>query len=223
MLRQWNFDARPDSAAAAMFEAWFLRLAPTIAGDDLGPIATDLYQSRFTFVTRFLLNTLTSTDSLWCDDVTTDRKETCEDAVTAALHEGVLELTRQMGGDLSRWRWDGVHRAVFPHQGLDAVSVLRPLLSRSMPNGGDWSTVNVGTVSTEHPFEQRSVAGYRQIIDLSPANDSRFLDDLGESGHPLSTHYDDFLADWHAVKHRRMRMTRSDIESGAIGRLHLVP
>ena len=30
----------------------------------------DLYQSRFTFVTRFLLNTLRSNDSAWCDDVT---------------------------------------------------------------------------------------------------------------------------------------------------------
>jgi penicillin amidase len=224
LLRQWNFDARADSAAAAIFEAWFLRLAPTIVGDDLGSIVTDLYQSRFTFVTRFLLNTLRSADSPWCDDVTTtEKRETCEDAVTTALHEAVNELARRMGGGISSWRWDRVHIAVFPHQGLDAVAVLRPILSRSVPHGGDWSTVNVGAVSTEHPFEQRSVSGYRQIVDLSPANDSRFLVDVGESGHPLSSHYDDFLADWQAVRHRKMRMARSDVEAGAIGHLTLLP
>ena len=47
-----------------------------------------------------------------------------------------------------------MHRAVFPHQGLDAVGALRPLLSRSMPNGGDWSTVNVGPVAADALYEQ---------------------------------------------------------------------
>ena len=90
-----------------------------------------------------------------------------------------------------------------------------------MPNGGDWSTVNVGPVAADALYEQRSVPGYREIIDLSPANDSRFIDAVGESGHPLSPHYDDFLRDWQAVRYRKMRMERADIEHGAIGRLLL--
>ena len=94
---------------------------------------------------------------------------------------------------MARWRWDAVHHAVFPHQGLDAVAVLRPLLSRSVPNGGDWSTVNVGPVAADDPYEQHRSPATGEIIDLSPANDSRFLDGLGESGHLLSPHYDDFL------------------------------
>jgi penicillin amidase len=222
-LRSWNFDARGDSKAAAIFEAWFLRLAPALAGDKLGPVLTENYERRFSFVTRFVINTLAAGDSPWCDDTRTAKRETCDEAVTAALHDAVAELTRRLGSDTTRWRWDGVHRAVFPHQGLDAVGALRPLLSRSVPASGDWSTVDVGAVDTDHPFEQRSVPGYREIIDLSAANDSRFLGDVGESGHPLSPHYDDFLSDWRAVRHRRMRMRRADVEAGAIGRLQLVP
>ena len=103
------------------------------------------------------------------------------------------------------------------------MAALRPLLSRSVPNGGDWSTVNVGPVAADTLFEQHSVPGYRQIIDLSTTNDSRFLNDVGVSGHPLSKHYDDFLADWGAVRHRKMRMERADIEPGATGHLRLTP
>ena len=40
LLRQWNFDARADSTAEAIFQAWFLRLAPTLVGDELGATAT---------------------------------------------------------------------------------------------------------------------------------------------------------------------------------------
>ncbi len=223
LLRRWNDDARGDSAAAAVFEAWFLRLAPTLVGDELGPLVTESYQGRFTYITRFILHTLATNDNAWCDDVRTPAHETCDEAVTIALHDGVGDLRKNLGGDLSRWRWDAVHRAVFPHQGLDAVAALRPLLSRSVPNAGDWSTVDVGPVAADQPFEQHSVPGYRQIVDLSPGNDSRFIDAVGESGHPLSQHYDDFLSDWRAVKHRPMRMDRKDVEAGAIGRLRLLP
>ena len=251
VLRDWNGDARGDLAAPAIFEAWFLKLVPALVGDDLGPRVTENYLGRFSFTTRFLVSTLGSQavrlkadttsangtttgvqllpadpaarDSAWCDDVRTPGvRERCEEAVTAALNDAVADLTVRLGRDLTRWRWDEVHRAVFPHQ-LDSIAMLRPILSRSIPNGGDWSTVNVGTVSADRPYEQRSVASYREIIDLSPANDSRFIDAVGESGHPLSRHYDDFLQDWQKVRYRPMRMERKDVEAGAIGHLRLTP
>jgi penicillin G amidase len=224
LLARWNANASADSASQAIFEQWFYELVPAIVGDDLGPLVTKDYRSRFSFATRFLVRTLTDpAAAAWCDDVKSPAVETCDDAVTTALGHAVAELTRRLGGDMGRWRWDAVHPAVFPHAGLDSLATLRPLLSRSIPNGGDWSTVNVGPIDVDRPFEQHSVPGYREIIDLSPANDSRFQTDVGQSGHPLSGHYDDFLQDWRAVKHRTMRMERSDIDRGAIGRLRLAP
>jgi penicillin amidase len=222
-LGHWNGDAAGSSSAAPVFEAWFLRLAAAIAGDELAPPVLDNYAGRYSFVTRFLLLTLGRDDATWCDDVRTQGAETCADTVTAALHGAVEDLGRRMGTDMARWRWDGVHHVVFPHQGLDSVALLGPWLGRSSPTGGDFSTVNVGSVAIDQPYEQHSAAGYRQIIDLSPANDSRFLIDLGESGHVLSKHYDDFLQDWQAVRHRKMRLERAEVEKGAIGTLRLIP
>ena len=222
VLRKWNFDATGDSAAAAIFQAWFLQLAPALVGDKLGPVVTESYQGKFSFVSRFIANTLASNDSPWCDDATTGKKESCDDAVAGALVKGLADLRRRMGDDISRWRWDTVHLAVFPHA-LDSVAALRPLLSRSVGIGGDWSTVNVGVTAADHPYEVHTVPGYREIIDLSAVGDSRFLDAVGESGHFLSKHYDDFLNDWRAVRHRKMRMSRDDIDRGAIGHLRLTP
>ena len=166
-LRDWNGDASGASRVAPIFEAWFLRLAAAIAGDDLPPASLANYSGRFSFVTRFVTSALTGQQARWCDDVTTAAPETCEAAVTKALHEAVDDLGQRMGTDMSRWRWDAIHRAMFPHQGLDSVTALRPLLSRSIANGGDFSTVNVGAASADEPYEQRSVAGFRQIVDLS--------------------------------------------------------
>jgi len=225
ILTTWDHVSRGDSAGAAIFQAWFHAVTPAVAGDELGPRALRDYVAadRTSFVARFLVNVLTGRSAAWCDDVRTPAHETCDDTVSAALDAAVADLRGRMGGSMERWRWDEVHRAIFPHQGLDTVAILRPLLSRSLPNGGDWSTVDVGGVSAAHPYEQHAIPGYRQIVDLSPADDSRFLDAVGESGHFLSAHYDDFLQDWRAARHRRMRMTRKEAAAGAIGTLHLVP
>jgi penicillin amidase len=89
---------------------------------------------------------------------------------------------------------------------------------------GDWSTVNVGPAAVDPRFEQHSAASYRQILDMSSSGDgSRFADAVGQSGHPLSRHYDDFLESWRTVTLRPMRMDRTAIESDAIGRLTLTP
>ena len=58
---------------------------------------------------------------------------------------------------------------------------------------------------------------------MSPANDSRFLEAVGPSGHFLSKYYDAFLNDWKAVRYRAMRTDRLTVETGAIGRLRLTP
>jgi len=223
LLRSWNFDASGTSVGETIFQAWFHQLAPAMVGDELGPLTIESYKTRFTYITRFVLASLSNNEGGSCDNRTSGPRRSCDEAVTAALHAAVGDLTERLGSDPARWRWDAVHRAVFPHQGLDTVKFLRPLLSRSVPNGGDWSTVNVAPVAADAPFEQRNVPGYREIIDLSPANDSRFLDAVGQSGHFLSNHYADFLPDWHDVRHRKMRLERPDIDRGALGHLRLRP
>lgn len=219
MLRAWDDNATGSSAAAALFEAWFLRLSPSLVGDELGT-STPAYESRFSGITRFVEASLDGNPA-WCDNITTAARETCDQVVTTALHAAVEQLAERLGREPERWRWDAVHTAVFPHQGLDAVGALRPFLSRRLPYPGDWSTVNVGPVAADTPFEQRSIPSYRGIFDLSRANDNRYIEPVGASGHFLSPHYDDFMQDWSQVRYRKVRMDRLEIETGALGRMRL--
>ncbi|HUK36768.1 MAG TPA: penicillin acylase family protein, partial [Vicinamibacterales bacterium] len=225
ILRQWNFDARGDSAASAIFQAWFYELPIALVGDELGTRLTEDYLEldRSSYRSRFVSTTLSTKDSLWCDDVRTPKRETCDDIASQALHAAIERLARTLGDDMRSWRWDEVHRVIFAHSVFNTLPILGRWLRREVPHGGDWSTVNVGPVFALRPFEQHAVAGYRQIVDLSPANDSRFLDAVGQSGQRLSPHYDDALALWAAGKYRKMRMDRGQIDAGAIGHLRLTP
>ena len=225
MLKQWNFDARGDSTASAIFQAWNYELPIVIVGDELGTRLTADYMGldRNSVRSRFLIDTLKTKDNVWCDNVRTPNKETCDDAASGALHQAVERLTRALGDDMRSWRWDSVHRAIFAHSVFNTLPVIGRWLRREAGHGGDWSTVDVGSVFSPRPFEQHSLPGYRDVVDLSPANDSRFLDAVGQSGHPLSPHYDDAVPLWAYHKYRKMRMDRAAIDNGAIGHLRLVP
>jgi penicillin amidase len=225
MLRQWNLDAREDETPPALFQAWYFELLPAVAGDELGPALTPDYQGldRASYRSRFLLHTLADRNNPWCDDVRTPARENCDDAVSAALHAGMARLAKQLGGDMATWKWGAIHKSVFAHSALDTVPVLGRLLRRTVPHGGDWSTIDVGPVYAPKPFDQHALPGYRQIVDLSSASNSRFLDAVGQSGHVLSPHYDDALPLWATGRYRRMRLAREEAEQGAIGHLRMVP
>ncbi|HEY0738088.1 MAG TPA: penicillin acylase family protein, partial [Herpetosiphonaceae bacterium] len=167
--------------------------------------------------------TLVDTNNPWCDTVTTSEMETCATVAQQTLQATLDSLTQQQGRDMQSWRWDRMHVVLFPHQPFDQVGPLKRFFSRSIAQGGDWSTVNVGPFSFSRPFEQGSVPGYRQIIDLSDPNNGRFLQAIGQSGNFLSPHYDDFLADWEAVRYRPMRFDAESVKRDLKATLRLVP
>ena len=106
--------------------------------------------------------TLAANDGPWCDDVRTPAQETCDDAVTTALHDGVARsdaAARRRHGALALGR--RASRGVPAPGARRGARCCGRCLSRSVPHGGDWSTVNVGACRADHPFEQHSVPGYR--------------------------------------------------------------
>jgi penicillin amidase len=243
LLRAWDGTASGDSPAAAIFSAWQLRLPRTLSGDELGDDLINRYEGRVSFTALYVYNTLSDTNSPWCDDVATSDAESCGAVVTQALSEALVDLRARLGDDMQRWRWDQLHVTVFPHQPFDSVAPLRRLFSRSIPNGGDSSTVDVGHFgctgptappagrpvanirfyACPNPYEQRSIPSYRQLIDLSNVDGGRFIQAIGQSGHLLSPHYDDYMADWQAVRYRPMRFERATVEQAQQATLRLEP
>lgn len=244
LLKSWNGTMSGDSPAAAIFSAWQQRLPRALSGDELGTELINRYEGRMAFVSPYLHSTLADSNSPWCDDVSTDDAESCSNVVTQALDEALADLRTRLGDNMERWRWDQLHVTVFPHQPLDSIPQLRPIFNRTIGNGGDSSTVNVGpfncmrgpAASTAsqpatnirlfqcaRPFEQRAIPGYRQLIDLANLDDGRFIHAIGQSGHVLSPHYDDYLEDWQAVRYRQMRFERATVEQSAQATLRLSP
>jgi penicillin amidase len=191
-LRRWDRVMAPDSIPASLYAAWFVALAK-MPEDELGKVPRG--STRF----RFVLDALRS-NSAWCDDARTPRRESCAEFRSASLREAVGFLARRLGSDPSGWRWERVHRAVFAHAVFDSVPVLRHLFDLESGHGGDPGTVDVGGFAQDGSFRMRDGASYRQVIDLSDLTRSAYVLPGGQSGNVFDRHYRDLLPDWRAGK-----------------------
>jgi penicillin amidase len=187
-LRSWEREFAPDSVPAAIYAAWYTTLS-AMPEDELAGVPAGSVRSRF------LINALRS-DSSWCDDVRTPRRETCAEFKTRTLAQAVADVRKRLGTDPTNWRWDRLHVARFPHGVFDAVPVLRRFFSLETGQGGDASTVNVGAYRRDGSFVMSDGPSYRQIVDLSDLSKSLFVHTTGQSGNVFARGYRDLMPLW---------------------------
>ncbi|HNP72172.1 MAG TPA: penicillin acylase family protein [Kouleothrix sp.] len=224
MLKGWDATMKGDSAQAAVYQAWYAQIAPHLLKDDLGDQLWNQYADERNYIAMLLDTTLPNNASPWCDDTRTPAVEDCATELGAALVDGLADMSKAQGSDdIKSWRWDRVHHAMFPHNVLDGVGALRPIFSRSVPNGGDGFTVDVAPPSTSDMYNQYHVPSYREIIDLSNLDSSRFMHTVGQSGQVLSGDYANLIERWVRVEYMPMRYAKASVDGATAARLVLTP
>ncbi|HVE66554.1 MAG TPA: penicillin acylase family protein [Thermoanaerobaculia bacterium] len=187
-LARWNREFAPGSAAAPIYAAWYAALS-RMPQDELGDTPLGGLRSRF-LINAFRAN------SEWCDDAATPARETCAAFRARALAEAVALLRSRLGADPSRWRWDQLHRARFPHGVFEGIAGLRRLFSLEKGQGGDGSTVNVGAYLLDGSFRMTDGPSYRQIVDFAEPDHFEFVHTTGQSGNVFDRRYRDLLPSW---------------------------
>jgi len=181
---------------ACIYAAWYARLSE-MPQDKLKNVPAGNVRSRF------LVNVLKA-NSAWCDDVRTSRKETCAIFKAMTLGRALETLRRLLGEDSSRWNWQRLHRARFPHGVFDRVPLLRAVFSLETGAGGDASTVNVGAYRRDGSFLMTDGPTYRQILDLADFSRSLYVHTTGQSGNVFDRRYRNLLPFWRDGRYFRI-------------------
>ena len=236
-LRAWNYILAPDSAAAAIYSVFLFKLERIVFramfGDDevllhsyLGVGATILapqngYASRNK---PLLIRLLKEHDDAWfADSLVTNGPKSWDAALSSAFHAAIEELRDKLGDKVSRWKYGAVHKMTYNHP-LGMVKPLNKIFNRGpYPVGGDIDTVNMGASLVNQPETVITVPSYRQIVNLADPKASLSVHHPGQSGHPASKHYDDFIKLWLKVEHHPMLFERNMIVENAAGVLLMTP
>jgi len=190
LIAAWDGRMDRNRPEPLIFAAWMDQLWRDILADELG----DDFRAFRRPHAGTLIGILTKARH-WCDDVTTPEAESCEQIGARALDRALTTLTARHGPAMTGWRWGADHRAIFEHPLLRRLPVLDKLTGAAIETDGGDFTVNRGTYLPDS-FRHVHGPGLRAVFDLSNLANSRFIIATGQSGNPLSRHYDDMMTAW---------------------------
>lgn len=213
-VRGWDGSMAADSRVAAVFAAWWYCLAEELLGDQLG----DGWGAG-----RAVVESVLTTRPSWVvDDVRTPAVETLgEIAARAAGRASAMADGRT---------WGEVLQLHIRHP-LGFVGPLQAWLRLDrgpLAMGGDCGSLD-GTWyrvdAADGGFRAAATIGasMRFVLDWADPDGFTILTSLGQSGNPLSPHYDDFLGDWYRGRRWTVPSSRAAVEARAVSRLRLVP
>ena len=222
LLKNWDYQARADSPATAVYEAYWKALLKNTFDDELPEKYWPIGGNRWFEITRNL-----SPNSSWWDDKSTAEKvETRDDILKKSFSEGIAELEQTLGRDPAKWNWGSLHGATFRNATLGASGVppIEALFNRGpFPTSGGGSIVNATAWNATKGFAVTNVPSMRMIADMSNLNNSLTVHTTGQSGHAYHQHYTDMAEMWANIQYYPMLWDQKDVIPQAEGHLVLTP
>ncbi|WP_135446988.1 penicillin acylase family protein [Tabrizicola caldifontis] len=223
LLAEWNGEMNEHLPEPLIAEAWLRALMDRLIRDELGAMADSFTHISPVFIERVYRNV--GGASVWCDVIQSAAIETCTDIARIALDEALLRLTERYGPNLESWRWGDAHQATHDHPVLGEVPILKYFVNiRQSTSGGDDTLMRGVTRGTgPEPYQNVHSAGYRGVYDFADPDSSVFITATGQSGHPLSRHYDDLGELWRRGEYIPMSLDPDLARAAAAGVMMLTP
>ncbi len=223
LLAGWNGEMNEHLPEPLLYAAWLRALQKRLIQDELGPLAEDHVKVEPLFVERVFRDV--DGAGLWCDVTQSARVETCAEMAQLALDDALIWIEESWGDNFESLRWGDAHQATHDHQVLGEIPVLGTLVNiRQSTSGGDNTLLRGRTSGQEpNPFHNVHGAGYRGVYDFTDPDSSVFIVSTGQSGHPLSRHYDDLAQLWRRGEYIPMSLDPELARAASVGVTQLVP
>jgi penicillin amidase len=213
-----------DSPEAALFNIFFTHLVVEAVYDQM-PEARYLRGESYT--SDVIYNLLQQPESVWWDDVRTETAETRDEILQRAFEQAYAEGVETFGEELDEWRWGELH-VIFVRNatlGESGIGFIENIFNRGpFPTSGSESVVQKTCWSTTGSnYGVVCIPALRQVVDLGDLGNSRMIHSVGQSGHPMSGHYDDFIDPWRFLEYHPSNWARVDAEAGEADVLRLEP
>ena len=192
LVLAWDGDNRTDSAAASIYNTFYVRFVCQTLADELGAdLAAEYAADRYISMERFLH--MVDQGSVFFDDTATPEIESVADIATLAFRESCAMLEKQFGkSDPASWKWGEIHKIKFDHV-LGNSALFKPLVNYGpIAFEGDGETNNRARFNeVEPPYIADLASAPRIIVRFDPEPRAYMMLITGENEHFLSKHNTD--------------------------------
>ncbi|MDF0594794.1 penicillin acylase family protein [Psychromarinibacter halotolerans] len=223
LLANWNGEMNEHMPEPLLYAAWMRALQDRLIRDEIGTLAREYTHVDPVFIERVFRNI--NGAGVWCNVIQSSATESCTEIARRSLDDALVWIDETYGGSLESLRWGDAHEAAHDHAVLGDVPLLSWIVNiRQSTSGGDNTLMRGLTSGTgTNPFQNVHGAGYRGVYDFADPDSSVFIITTGQSGHPLSRHYDDLGELWRRGEYIPMSLDPELARAAAVGVTTLMP
>lgn len=213
VLKTWKATHNLEDIAPSIYNKWIYFYLKDTFEDEFG--AANFKLILGTHIIKQVIEAQSqNVDSPWWDNINTkNKKETQSEIVTQSFKEAIASLEKQLGTDVNQWQWEKVHKVEFQHP----IGKLQ--LFRKYFNVGPFSIAGTNEVIDNQLFiytddaeiNTKGGPSTRRIIDFSDIENCWSVLPTGQSGNPMSQHYDDQADLFVKGKYRKMKLNKEEI------------
>jgi penicillin amidase len=226
-LEAWDGVMSPDSSAATLFKFFLTAIARRVAtviapnsarwamGAGFNP-----HVSRSSIGARRISHLV----ELLRDQPEGVLPQSWDREIVDAMLEALRVLRAKHGARVEDWGWGRVRPLMLGHA-FGARRLLGRIFNLGpIGYGGDGQTVaQAGVVLDDPAANATTIANLRMVVDVGNWEESRFVLAGGQSGNPLSPHYDDQLPLWERGAGIAIAWRDEAIERATKSKLQLLP
>ncbi len=194
VLEEWSANPvnQMDEAGPVIFEGWYLHLIREIYQEEMGEELYRDFLSRQHQVYENVERFLERGESPWF-------RGDPEGMMVQAFRSAVAEAREELGDDPFNWRWDELQSISYNHDVGAELGPLSGIFNRGpYPWGGGIRTVGRAAYGLNQPYEVNRIPAIRVVAAMGSTIEAYGSIPMGQSGHPLSPHYDDQIETWMA-------------------------
>ena len=216
-LKKWKGTNELDEIAPTIYNKWVFCYLKNTFQDELG--AENFNAFLATHIMKQVIASQSQTSSsVWWDDLKTKaKKETQKDIMNQSFKEAILSLQKQLGNEPSQWTWNKVHTVEYQHA-MGKVKALKGFFNVGpFEINGSNEVINnlMFTFNEKGEYEVKAGPSTRRVIDFSDIENSWSILPTGQSGNPMSSHYNDQAKMYAEGKFRKMLLNKAEIQKNS--------
>jgi penicillin amidase len=215
ILKKWNGSNELKDVAPTIYNKWISIYLKNTFQDELG---NDNFKAFLaTHIMKQVIEGQSKNEnSLWWDNIKTKNKiESKKDILSQSFKETIVSLEKQLGTDETKWSWGKVHTLEHQHP-IGKIAALRSFFNVG-PFGESGTNEVINNMlffyNEEGTYEVKGGPSTRRVIDFSDIENSMSILPTGQSGNPMSFHYNDQARMYNNGQFRKMKLNKKEIIS----------
>ncbi len=197
LLKKWDYNVLAGSQTPTIYAVFLQKLIENTLQDEMGKTYLQEYRFIANIPYRVIMRLLNNPNSVWFDNVKTDKVENRDDIIRKSLTDALTELEFYYSKDITDWQWGKIHTVTFKHNFSGNSTLIDKFFNVGPFHiGGDGTTVNNGEYNFNKPYTNNLGPSMRFIYDYNDSENIYLILPTGQSGHPFGKHYKNMTYHW---------------------------